>query len=283
MDHLTIEGVADSCTEMSSPFGQGLGCIHLDLVGFVRFVWERLQPEVGFTQNLIFKQLPAGALRDDLSRGEDVIATGHFEDQTDFLFDKKNSNPQAIDLGDFLEDLLTYQWSETRRGFVNAKQLRFGHEGPADGQHLLFSTREGAGDLRGALLENREQFIDLVQCFQAFLGILLQIGPGHQIFQDGHLTKGSSPFGAKNKPSPDDFMGRDLIDALAVEGHRPFQEDIAGSGPAFDLPFPGHQAADSPKGRGFSGPVRSDQADQLAGVDTHVQIVDENGFFITDG
>ncbi len=47
---------------------------------------KQLKPKIGFADNLILKQLLAGAFGDDLTRREDVIAGGHFKDRADFLF-----------------------------------------------------------------------------------------------------------------------------------------------------------------------------------------------------
>ena len=53
MECLTIEGVADSSTEMPNPLGQGFGGLHLDSVGFVRRVWCF---DVGHAQIVFGKQ-----------------------------------------------------------------------------------------------------------------------------------------------------------------------------------------------------------------------------------
>lgn len=52
--------------------------------------------------------------------------------------------------------LLTDQWRETFRYLVQDEQAWISLQRPADGQHLLLSTRKCAGRLATALAKSRE-------------------------------------------------------------------------------------------------------------------------------
>ncbi len=51
-----------------------------------------LEPQVGFPDDLVLKQLLTGSYGDNFSRGEDIVAGGHLKDRAHLLLNEQDSD-----------------------------------------------------------------------------------------------------------------------------------------------------------------------------------------------
>ena len=61
---------------------------------------------------------------------------------------------------DRLEHLVDDRRRQAHRGLVEHQHARLGHQGAADGQHLLLAAAHQAGHLAAPFLQAREQVVD---------------------------------------------------------------------------------------------------------------------------
>ncbi|MNV92028.1 hypothetical protein D3C71_1865780 [compost metagenome] len=73
------------------------------------------------------------------------------------LLHQEQGQAVGVDGAQRTEDLLHDDGRKTHRRFVQQQQARLGHQGPADGQHLLFAARQVAGDAGDPFFQAREQ------------------------------------------------------------------------------------------------------------------------------
>jgi hypothetical protein len=71
--------------------GEGIGRYSGTLIALSEA--DPLEPQVRSTKNLVLKQLLAGSFSDNFSRGEDIVAGGHFEDRAHVLFNEQDGDP----------------------------------------------------------------------------------------------------------------------------------------------------------------------------------------------
>ena len=96
----------------------------------------------------IIDQLGARALKSHLAGFQDVAIVGYLQRRAGILFDQEDGHAGALEIGDDPEYLAHHQRRQTQAGLIEQQQLRLGHQGPTERQHLPFSPREGAGRLR---------------------------------------------------------------------------------------------------------------------------------------
>ena len=133
--------------------------------------------------------------------------------------------------------------------------FRVGHEGAADGQHLLFA----AGQLIAPVVETpgqrRKEAEDRPQVPQPFAagGRACR---GDQLFADRQVGKDLAALGDQGQAQPCHGVGRQADQRATLENHG------ASAGR--------QQAHDRAQGRGFAHAVASHQGDDLAGADFEV-------------
>src|SRR3990172_6947595 len=79
------------------------------------------------------------------------------------LLDQQDGHAALVQAGDQLENLVDQGGGQPQRGLVQHEQARTGHERAGDGQLLLLAAREGGPRLLQALLEYREEVVDLIE------------------------------------------------------------------------------------------------------------------------
>src|SRR5215216_177743 len=92
---------------------------------------------------------------------EEVGAVDDLQHLGDVLLDDQHRVPLGADAAHELEDLRDDDRRQAHRGLVEEDELRPAHEGPGDGAHLLLAARHRAGELVAALLQAREQAVDI--------------------------------------------------------------------------------------------------------------------------
>ena len=88
-----------------------------------------------------------------------------------------------------VEDLLDEDRREAHRRLVEEEDLRRGHQRPADRQHLLLAARQGAGLLRLALAEPREQAVDPLEVGGDGRLVAAREGAHLEVLVDGHPAR----------------------------------------------------------------------------------------------
>ena len=104
----------------------------------------RLQSQVSLANNFVLEQLLASSFCYDLAGRKHIVTGGHLEDSADLLFYEEHGDPEAGDLLDLIKHLPLGYGGQPSGWFVNAEEFGFGHQCPADGQHLLLAAGEGS-------------------------------------------------------------------------------------------------------------------------------------------
>jgi hypothetical protein len=220
--------------------------------------------KIGPDDLLAGKEFFRFSLGNDASNFEDVSSVGDGQGDSGVLFYEQQgctAVPQAANGG---EDLANDYWGETHGWFVEKKKLGVGHEGPPDGEHLLFATAEGAGGLRTSFVEDGKESPNFLQSGLEGLFPFLsreRVGPEGQILEHGKRGKELPAFGNERDASGDNLVWVEGLDL-------PIKEE--------DSSFPRtKESGDGIQEGGFSGPVRSDEDDDLAGVDVEGDIAED--------
>ena len=71
--------------------------------------------------------------------------------------------PRLVESADDVEDLPDQQRRQAQGGLIQEQQPGPGHQGPAQGQHLLLAAAQGAGRLLPALRQAGKGLINLLQ------------------------------------------------------------------------------------------------------------------------
>lgn len=166
------------------------------------------------------------------------------------LFHQEDRGAVGVDALDDLEDLLDDDGREAQRGLVQQEQLGPGHEGAADGQHLLFATGQGAAGLLAALGQDGEEVEHIVHVFLDALHVVAQEGAQVEVLAHAQVGEDEAAFGHLRDAQADDLVRGQLVDGLAVP------EDLALARPV--------DAADGHECGGLAGAVGTDEGHDLA-------------------
>ncbi len=96
------------------------------------------------------------------ARVQEIGVITAFQRELHVLFDKQDGDPGFRKIENDVEDLVDDFRCKAKRRFVQHQQLRFGHQRPADGEHLLLAARHPACHTVAAFLQDREKFEHLV-------------------------------------------------------------------------------------------------------------------------
>jgi hypothetical protein len=97
------------------------------------------------------EQLSPGAVHADAASLHNVPAIGKLQRKIRVLLYKKHCHAGVAKGAHRAHHFGHHQRREAERGLVEQEQLRPGHQGAAEGEHLLLPTRERAGRLPAAL------------------------------------------------------------------------------------------------------------------------------------
>ena len=176
---------------------------------------------------------------------------GDFEGEVGVLFDEENGEPEIpVDLHDLFKNGPDENRGDPERGFVEHKAIGLAHQGPRDGEHLLFAAAERAGLLFDAFREPGKNGENLLQVGCRFLFAFAEVGAHAEVFEDGQVGKNHPTLGRLRQPAGDDLVRGESLDIRALE------DNLTGGG--FE------DAGDGAEGRCFSGAVRTNERDDLA-------------------
>ena len=103
---------------------------------------------------------PAGFPRvfhDHFAHFQHVAARGQLQGGAGVLLHQQHGDAALVDGPHCFENGAYQQRSQPQRRLVQQKQARFGHQGPADGQHLLLAAGKRTRQLLLALQQAREK------------------------------------------------------------------------------------------------------------------------------
>ena len=200
------------------------------------------------------QQLGRFVLERDLAGLQHVAALRDAERVVRVLLHQQDRGALAVDLGDRLVDPLDEDRRDSHRGLVEQQQLRVGHQGAADREHLLLAAGHRSALLALALLQAREQRRRRAPCpcrcpSRPCAGRRRGRGSRARVMR-GNTWR---PSGDWEMPICDDLLRRHLADLRAVELDRALARR--------------REARDRAQRRGLAGAVRADQRDDLALLD----------------
>src|SRR5712691_2652980 len=222
-------------------------------------LWSRmarlrlLLAEVGLAHEVGAEQRSGGVVEHDAPGLDDVAPMRHAERHPRVLLDEQDRRPLTIDVLHDAEDRVDQNGREAHGRLVEQEQRRPGHEGAADGQHLLLAARERSPLLRGTLTQAREERERALEVGRDRLTVPPREGAELQVLEHGHPREDPPAFRRLRDPQAHDAVGRERVQALAVEAHG------APAGP--------HGAEDRPQRRRLAGAVGPDERDDLTGRD----------------
>src|SRR5581483_11808092 len=100
------------------------------------------------------------------------------------------------------------------------------HESSADGQHLLLATAHRAGQLLPAVLEYREQAVDMILRSGNLVPRGARVGAQFEITAHGQAGEKSASLRHQRDTQADALMRRHRADVAAVETHATAVETI---------------------------------------------------------
>ena len=177
------------------------------------------------------------------------MTVGEAFENRDVLVDEQDRLALGLERRETAPDLGADRGGQALGGLVEDEEARIGHQGAADGQHLLFAAGEGAGALVRALGQDREHRGDAGE--RPWVGAVQPVGGGgDEVFADGERGEDLAAFGDEADAETGDGFGCAASDVDVVEA------DGAGAG--------GVEAHDGADGGGLAHAVAAHEGDDLA-------------------
>ena len=112
-----------------------------------------------------------------------VVPVRQTQQRADVLVDHDQRKAGLFQAAQATPDNSAYQRCQPFGGFVEDQLLGVGHQGAADGQHLLLTTRQVGAQVALALLQAREHLVHGVQRPGLRAGVAV-FGRCHEVFAD---------------------------------------------------------------------------------------------------
>ena len=183
-------------------------------------------------------------------RVEQVDAVGEVDDPARVLLDQQDRAPRFLEIGDDFVNLVDDDGREAERGLVDHQDAPAGQQPAADGEHAALAAREGARELRRALLQPGQDLVNLLDLLLEGLAHPGQIGAHLEVVVDAHVREQHVALRDQDDPEPDHGLGLGAFDPP------PCQLDLA----AARL----EQSGDAAQQRGLAVPVGAEEGDQPA-------------------
>src|SRR3984957_17217125 len=250
---LTPYSTMEGGSAIVSVLAKGTFCI-----GCAQGSRKRSDLEPFLAHGLVGLQFGRRALEHDAPVAHHVDAMRYPHRDREFLLYQQDGDAAPGDFGDEVADLLHDQRREALGGLVDHDQLRVAHQRAANRQHLLFAAGQhaGRGDGHSGEVGNHFQHV-LEPPFARASGIL---DAKHQVLP--HRQAGEDIAMLRNVAQPEmcDPIAGEPCDAAALELDRALWRDLA------------HDRLDR---GGTSDAVAPQQAHDLAGVDMHVDALQD--------
>src|SRR6266545_1301881 len=176
------------------------------------------EPEVELLDVLVLADGRAVAVEHDPAGFHDVGVLCGAERHRGVLLGQQHGDPLiAIQPRDDLVDLRDQHRRQPHGRLVQQHELGMGHEGAADGQHLLLAARDVAGLAVATLLEPSEVPVDHLKVALERGTIAPRVGAGQQVLLHRQVLEDVPPFHDLHDPAPDHFGRTELVDRLSLE------------------------------------------------------------------
>ena len=190
-----------------------------------------------------------------------IGAVGGAQDVVHVLLDDQDGEIEVAQIAHELEQQVHIERRQALGRLVEQEDARLRHQRAADRQHLLLAAAERARHLGAALGQHRQQLVDLIERRAPRRARGRRIGADLEVLQHGHEREQPPPLGHQHQPVQDPLVGGQRVDARLAD------EDAAGRA--------GAQAGEREHQRALAGGVGADQADDLAGFDRDVDVVQD--------
>src|SRR5262249_32739898 len=170
---------------------------------------DSLLAEVGLADPRVARELRRRALGDDPSLLEDVRAGGDGEGLDDVLLDQEHRDALCVDCGHDLEDLVDDLRRQAERGLVEEQEPRRRHQRAPDGDDLLLTAGERAGELASALAQDGEGRVDALEALGAPRARRRRVAADLEILLDRHRWEEAAALGDQGDPVAAELVGRD--------------------------------------------------------------------------
>src|SRR5438034_6140011 len=114
---------------------------------------------------------------------------GMFESSIGVLLDQKDGRAFLVYFVYRRKNRMDQERCESKRRLVEQEQARAGHQGAADGGHLLLAAAERAAQLFTPLLQTREQGVDAIQFLRVAGFVGSKVGAHFKILQDREVDE----------------------------------------------------------------------------------------------
>src|SRR5450759_2045145 len=206
-------------------------------------------PEVG-CRNVVRAELAGRAVERDPPLEETGYAVGNGEDVLDVLLDDEDRGAAHRQLHHGFVDPLDDDGREAERDFVEQHEVRVRHQRPADGERLLFPSREAC---RLALRQRFEERKELVDRLEVPVALATAVRADVQVLLDGEAGKDPPPLGDHRDAHAHPLVGAHLV-------HRfPLEQDPSGTGT--------QHAGDRLEHGRLAGAVGADDGERLSFLD----------------
>ena len=107
----------------------------------------------------------------------------------------------VADLPGAIDDDLLIGWTQAEQRLIEEQDHWLGHQGPADGKHLLLPAAQESSLAVEVVLQPRKEVEDILEVFCSFL-LLCKVGPDLQVFENAAFRKDPSPFRTEDHSHP---------------------------------------------------------------------------------
>ncbi len=207
--------------------------------------------EVAVFRRLIGQEVVVAGFVHDRTLFDDVVAVGQLGADFEVLLHEQDGHARGLDGLQLGHDLLDDHGGQAFHGLVQHEQARGVHQRAADGQHLLLAARELSAAVGAALLQAREDAVDVGQLPGRLLALAQQ-----QVLFHREQPEDAAVLGHQAHAALRDAVRGQALHVLAAKAHAP----RAGL----------HHAADALERGGLARAVAPEQRDQFAVI--HVQV-----------
>src|SRR6516162_1952022 len=210
--------------------------------------------EIGLLHALVFSERLARSECRDQTGLQNIAATCGLQCVACILLDKQYAGAAGVDRNNSSENIVDDPRCESQRGFIKTKQTWFGHHGAAQNQHLLFTATERSGALGGATAKLRkhvEHHFDQPANLNDVLAVFKTTE--FQILAHSQERKDMTALRDQGDAELGTVIRRQAGNIATIKAdHSSARRQRAGNSPQY---------------RALTSSVRSDQGDNLAGID----------------
>lgn len=171
-------------------------------------------PEVEATDIRIFKQVFSSSFIPVISHLQDITVIRILKGHGGLLLHDETGNPGFFDLNNLLKDRLDPFGRKSEGGFIEKEEFGLDHQGPRQGEHLLFSSAHLLCLSLLHLHQSGKEAIDPVQGFILFKSVLDGPRTHIKVLLNAHVRKNNPSLGIKGQALLHNLVRRIVGDLL---------------------------------------------------------------------